>query len=128
MTLWLYIEHRRHRPKCGRSCKNNTSTPDHHSSQRRFQIELFVRSLCQFIFDVMRHRSTENSTFCSSGLFIIADIMRHYTVSGKKGGHVICNYNSCISWSIFIIFVPLKTRMNSLQLCVIYLLKCLMTS
>jgi len=24
----------------------------------------------------------------------------------KKGGHVIFNYNSRISWSIFIIFVP----------------------
>ena len=46
----------------------------------------------------------------------------------KKRGHVIFNYNSGISWSIFIIFVPLKTGMNTLQLCVIYLLKCLITS
>jgi len=51
-----------------------------------------------------------------------------YTVSGKKRGHVIFNYNSGISWSIFIIFVPLKTGMNTLQLFVIYLLKCSMTS
>ena len=48
----------------------------------------------------------------------------------KKRGHVTCifNYNSRISWSIFIIFVPLETGMNTLQLYVIYLLKCLMTS
>jgi len=46
----------------------------------------------------------------------------------KKRGHVIFNYNSRIYWSIFIIFIPLKTGMNTLQLYVIYLLKCLMTS
>jgi len=46
----------------------------------------------------------------------------------KKRGHVIFNYNSGISWSIFIISVPLKTGRNTLQQCVIYLLKCLMTS
>jgi len=51
-----------------------------------------------------------------------------YTVSGKKRGHVIFNYNSRISWSIFIICVPLETGMNTLQLYVIYLLKCLMSS
>ena len=51
-----------------------------------------------------------------------------YTVSRKKRGHVIFNYNSRISWSIFIIFVPLETGINTLQLYVIYLLKCLMMS
>ena len=32
----------------------------------------------------------------------------------EKKGHVIFNYNSRISWSIFIIFVPLETGMNTL--------------
>ena len=50
-----------------------------------------------------------------------------YTVSGKKRGHVIFNYNSRIFWSIFIIFVPLETGVNTWQLYVIYFLKCLMT-
>ena len=44
-----------------------------------------------------------------------------YTVSGNKRGDLIFNYNSRISWSIFIIFVPLKTGMNTLQPRVIYL-------
>jgi len=51
-----------------------------------------------------------------------------YTVSGKKRGHVIFHYSSGISWSIFIIFVPLETKINTLQQCEIYLLKCLMRS
>jgi len=46
----------------------------------------------------------------------------------EKRGHVILHYSSGISWSIFIIFVPLETGMNTLQQCEIYLLKCLMTS
>ena len=46
----------------------------------------------------------------------------------EKRGHVIFNYNSRISGSIFIIFVPFKTGMNTLQIYIIYLLKCLMTS
>jgi len=36
-----------------------------------------------------------------------------YTVSGKKRGHFIFNYNSRIFWSIFIIFVPLETGVNT---------------
>jgi len=51
----------------------------------------------------------------------------NYTVSGKRG-HVIFNYNSRISWSIFIIFILLETGMNTPQLHVIYLLKIFMTS
>ena len=39
----------------------------------------------------------------------------------KKRGHVIFNYNSRISRSIFIIFIPFETGMNTLQLYVIYL-------
>jgi len=46
----------------------------------------------------------------------------------EKRGHVIFNYNSRISWSIFIIFIPLETGMNTAQLHVIYLLKIFMTS
>ena len=46
----------------------------------------------------------------------------------KKRGHVIFNYNSRIPWSIFIIFIPLETGMNTPQLHVIYLLKIFMTS
>jgi len=42
-------------------------------------------------------------------------VLVYYTVSGKKRGHVIFNYNSRISWSIFIIFVPLETGMNTLN-------------
>jgi len=42
-----------------------------------------------------------------------------YTVSGKKRGHVIFNYNSRIPWSISIIFIPLETGMNTPQLRVI---------
>ena len=36
-----------------------------------------------------------------------------YTVSGKKRGYVIFNYNSRIFWSILIIFVPLETGVNT---------------
>ena len=50
-----------------------------------------------------------------------------YTVSGKKRP-VIFNYNSRIPWSIFIIFIPLETGMNTPQLHIIYLLKIFMTS
>ena len=46
----------------------------------------------------------------------------------KKRGHVIFNYNSRIPWSIFIIFIPLETGMNTPQLPVIYLLKIFMMS
>jgi len=46
----------------------------------------------------------------------------------KKRGHVIFNYNSRLPWSIFIIFIPLETGMNTPQLHVIYLLKIFMTS
>ena len=52
----------------------------------------------------------------------------NYTVSGKKRGHVIFNYNSRILWSIFVIFVPLETGINVPQSHVIYLLKIFMTS
>jgi len=51
-----------------------------------------------------------------------------YTPCPKKRGHVIFNYNSRIPWSIFIIFIPLETGMNTPQLLVIYLLKIFMTS
>ena len=51
-----------------------------------------------------------------------------HRVRGKKRGHVIFNYNSRIPWSIFIIFIPLETEMNTPQLNVIYLLKIFMTS
>jgi len=46
----------------------------------------------------------------------------------KKRCHFIFDYNSRISWWIFIIFIPLETRMNAPQSHVIYLLKILMTS
>jgi len=36
--------------------------------------------------------------------------------------HSIFLCNCCISWSIFIIFVPLETQMNTIQLFTIYLL------
>jgi len=52
----------------------------------------------------------------------------YYTVSGKKRGQVIFNYNSRTPWSIFIIFIPLETGVNTPQICVIYLLKIFMTS
>ena len=41
----------------------------------------------------------------------------------EKRGRVIFNYNSRISWSIFIIFAPLETGMNTLQQCEITFLK-----
>ena len=50
-----------------------------------------------------------------------------YTVSEKRG-HVIFDYNSRTSWSIFYNFLPLETGMNTPQSRVIYLLKILMTS
>ena len=40
----------------------------------------------------------------------------------EKRGHVIFNYDSRIPWSIFIIFIPLETGMNTPQLHVIYLI------
>ena len=46
----------------------------------------------------------------------------------KKRGHLIFNYNSRILWSIFIIFIPLETGMNTAQSHVIFLLKIFMTS
>jgi len=46
----------------------------------------------------------------------------------RKKGHVIFDYNSRISRSIFIIFIPLETGMNTPQSLVIYLLKIFMTS
>jgi len=55
------------------------------------------------------------------------NISKNYTLSGKRC-HFILDYNSAISWSTFIIFVPLETKMNTPQSCVIYLLKGLMTS
>jgi len=60
--------------------------------------------------------------------FFMNNNVSYYTVSGKKRGHVIFDYNSRISWSIFIIFIPLETGMNTPQSHVIYLLKILMTS
>jgi len=64
------------------------------------------------------------STYISIPIFYV----HMYTVSGKKRGHVIFNYNSRILWSIFIIFIPLETGMNTPQLHVIYLLKIFVTS
>jgi len=58
---------------------------------------------------------------------VIVCIFNIYTVSGKKG-HDIFNYKSRIPWSIFIIFIPLETGMNTPQSRVIYLLKIFMTS
>jgi len=40
----------------------------------------------------------------------------------KKRRHVIFDYNSRLSWWIFISFLPLETGMNTAQLYVIYLL------
>jgi len=44
-----------------------------------------------------------------------AIICLHYTVFRKKTPTYIFNYNSGISWSIFIIFVPLERKINTLQ-------------
>jgi len=46
----------------------------------------------------------------------------------KRRGHVIFDYNSRTSWSIFIIFIPLEIGMNTPLSPVIYLLKILTTS
>jgi len=54
--------------------------------------------------------------------------MENNTPCPEKRGHVIFDYNSRISSSIFIIFSPLETGMNTPQSHVIYLLKILMTS
>jgi len=35
------------------------------------------------------------------------------TLCPEKRGHVIFDYNSCLSWWIFIIFLPLETGMNT---------------
>jgi len=46
----------------------------------------------------------------------------------RKKGHIIFDYNSRLSWWIFIILLPLEIGMNTAQLHVIYLLNGLMTS
>ena len=38
-----------------------------------------------------------------------------YTVSHKKPCHFIFDYNSSVSWSIFILFAPVETERNTLQ-------------
>jgi len=50
------------------------------------------------------------------------------TAYTEKTYHFVITYNSCIYWSIFVIFVPLETGMNTPQSRVIYLLNGLMTS
>jgi len=52
----------------------------------------------------------------------------YYTPCPEKRGHVIFEYNSPLSWWIFIILFTLETGMNTTQLHVIYLLNGLMTS
>ena len=61
-------------------------------------------------------------------LFVWIIKLHFYTVSGKKSCHFIFDYNSRISWSIFAIFSPVETGMNTPQSRVIYLLNSLMTS
>jgi len=39
-----------------------------------------------------------------------------YTVSHKKTCHFVFDNNSGVSWSIFILFVPIETGRNTLQL------------
>jgi len=46
----------------------------------------------------------------------------------KKRCHFIFDYSSRISWSIFILFAPMDTAMNTLESHVIYLLNSVMTS
>jgi len=46
----------------------------------------------------------------------------------EKRCHIIFDYNSGISWSICIVFIPLETGMNTPQSHVIYLLNSLMMS
>ena len=41
--------------------------------------------------------------------------MGHYTPWTIKMCHIVFDYNSGFSWSIFILFVPVETRKNTLQ-------------
>ena len=52
---------------------------------------------------------------CLRKMLYWKNTMITYTFSGKKRCHFIFNYNSCNSWSIFIIFAPVDTRMNTPQ-------------
>ena len=77
-------------------------------------------------------RSAECRQFPQWGLEQRPSRKRFCCISGptpcpEKRGHVIFNYNSRIPWSIFIIFIPLETWMNTPQLHVIYLLKIFMS-
>jgi len=47
-------------------------------------------------------------------------LYRLCTPCTEKRGNVIFNYNSRIFWSIFIIFVPLQTGINTLQLYILF--------
>jgi len=74
------------------------------------------------------HKTAYEKTTNRVGEKVKINMLQYVHRVRKKGGHVIFNYNSRISWSIFIIFALFNTGMNTIQLCVIYLLKCLMTS
>jgi len=41
--------------------------------------------------------------------------LHYYTVSHKKTCHLVFGNNSGVSWSIFILFVPIETGRNTLQ-------------
>jgi len=52
----------------------------------------------------------------------------HSTLNQKKMCYFNFNYNSRISWLVFIIFISLETETNIVQSFIIYLLNGLMTS
>jgi len=48
-------------------------------------------------------------------MFLTFDILTHYTLCTEKTPTCVFDYNSGVSWSIFIIFVPAEREMNALQ-------------
>ena len=57
---------------------------------------------------------------CQNTLFIVNSLLHlicfHYsTLCSEKTPTYVFDYNSNISWSIFILFIPMKTGMNTLQ-------------
>jgi len=76
------------------------------------EADVFTNEYTRYIDEVVAKDKIKYSDFQSSpnsaGDTDRIDVL-FYTVSGKKRGHVIFNYNSRIFWSIFIIFVPLET-------------------
>ena len=94
--------------------------PSHGEDNRRVTFHCRCRPSDSTILVLCFRRSSCEDTVLISCIITIQRV--------REKSNVIFNYNSRISWSIFLIFVPLETGTNSLEQYVIYLLKCFITS